>query len=424
MKFTDCRESGVELSSTGFTNEIPTEIIEQVSTIVSSVKERGDDAVKEFTEKFDNFSIDKLGLEIPLSELEKAYNTIEFDLRNALNHAAKRIRAFHEEQKEESWQKEDSNGSLLGQIINPLEKVGLYIPGGKAIYPSSVLMNGIPAKIAGVNEIIMVVPTPNGELNPVVLAAAHIVGVNRVFRVGGAQAVAALAYGTETIPKVDKVVGPGNIYVSTAKQLLFGTIDIDMFAGPSEILIIADKTGNAEYIAADMLSQAEHDELASSIFITDDLDLAKKVQIEIKKQTELSPRKSVIESSLKNYGEIIVVKDISTAITISNNRGPEHLEIMVKNPDDYIKYIKNAGAVFIGDFSPEPIGDYIAGPNHVLPTMGTSRFFSPLGVYDFVKKTSLIHLTRATFDNVKADAIAIADVEGLDAHAYSLRVRN
>jgi len=424
MKFTDCRKGGVELSSEGFKNEIPPEVIERVRDIVSGVQKRGDEAVKEFTERFDNFSTDELGLEIPLSELKEAYNTIDKDLRDALIHAADRIKAFHEEQKEESWQKKDAYGSVLGQLINPIEKAGLYIPGGKAIYPSSVLMNGIPAKIAGVNEIIMVVPTPNGELNPVVLAAAHIVGVDRVFRVGGAQAVAALAYGTETIPKVDKVVGPGNIYVATAKQLLFGTIDIDMFAGPSEILIIADKTAKAEYIAADMLSQAEHDELASSIFVTDDYDLAKEVEIEVKKQTELSPRKAVVEASLNNFGEIIVVADIATAIAVSNERGPEHLEIMVENPEKYLKDIKNAGAVFLGDYSPEPIGDYIAGPNHVLPTMGTSRFFSPLGVYDFVKKTSVIHLSRETFDRVKSDAIIIADVEGLDAHARSMRIRN
>ncbi|MBF0274328.1 MAG: histidinol dehydrogenase [Nitrospinae bacterium] len=424
MKFLNCKEQGYTNSSSNITNEIPPQIIETVQEIISSVKKNGDKAVIEYTEKFDAFSVKDFPLEIPPSDLKKAYDSIDDELKSSLEHAAKRIEAFHMEQKEDSWQRKDEYGSVLGQLINPIERAGLYIPGGKACYPSSVLMNGIPAKIAGVKEIIMVVPSPGGELNNVVLAAAYIAGVNRVFRVGGAQAVAALAFGTETIPKVDKVVGPGNIYVATAKQLLFGYIDIDMFAGPSEILIIADKTANPQYIAADFLSQAEHDERATAILITNDLELAKKAEEEIIRQTRKSRRREIIEKSLDNNGEIIVVNTLDEAFLIANERGPEHLEVMTQNPEQHIPKVKNAGALFLGDYSPEPIGDYIAGPNHVLPTMGTSRFFSPLGVYDFVKKTSLIYLNKSTFNTINKDALILADIEGLDAHAESIRIRD
>ena len=340
----------------------------------------------------------------------------------ALELSAKRIRAFHERQQEKSWSFFEG-GALLGQVIRPLERVGIYIPGGKASYPSTVLMNVIPAQVAGVKETALCVPTPKGEINPVVMAAIKLLGVQEVYRIGGAQAIGAMAYGTETIKKVDKIVGPGNIYVATAKKMVFGVVDIDMIAGPSEILILADESADPVFIAADLLSQAEHDEYASSILITNSKTVAEAVSRELEKQLKELKRREIAKRSLDAYGAIILTKTLAKAADIANAVAPEHLEIMTEHPDTIVPLIKNAGAIFIGKWTPEALGDYAAGPNHTLPTGGTARFSSPLGVYDFIKRSSLIGFTREGFRRLAGTVKTIADAEGLEAHGNTVRVR-
>ncbi len=393
-----------------------------VSDIIYDVRLNGDDAVAEYTRKFDG-QIPQ-NIEISRYEMELALKNSSADFVYALHKAAENIRDFHERQKQQSWLNTLENGSILGQRIRGLERVGIYVPGGTAAYPSSVLMNAIPAKIAGVNEIIMVTPPlKDGNPNRNILAAAAVAGVDRVFLVGGAQAVAALAYGTETIPKVDKIVGPGNIYVATAKRLLYGTVDIDMIAGPSEILIVADETANPKFLAADLMAQAEHDVLASAILLTDSPEIAEATRRELSAQVQALSRKDIIEKSLKDYGAIILCDEISSAIDFANELAPEHIEICVKNPLEYIGSIDNAGSVFLGSYSPESLGDYYAGPNHVLPTGGTARFFSPLSVDSFIKKSSFIYYTRSDLTNAGDNIIELANAEGLTAHANSIKVR-
>jgi len=391
-----------------------------VRKIITDVKRQGDRAVKRYTEKFD--SIKLKGLAVSQKEIDAAAKKTEKKFLISLKHAAGRIRTFHEHQKERSWQF-SGNGITVGQIIRPIDRVGVYVPGGKASYPSTVLMNVIPAQVAGVKEIAMCVPTPGGKINPYVASAITLLNVKEVYRIGGAQAVAALAYGTETIRKVDKIVGPGNIFVAVAKKMVFGDVGIDMVAGPSEILIIADKTADPSFIASDLLSQAEHDEMASSILITDSEGLAKTVQAELAKQLKNLKRKEIAKKSLGKYGAMIITKNISDAVDIANRIAPEHLEIMTKDPSRLLPQIKNAGAIFLGPWTPEPLGDYAAGPNHTLPTGGTARFSSPLGVYDFIKRTSLINATREGFNKLAGTVATIADVEGLEAHGNTVRVR-
>lgn len=395
--------------------------LDTVLGIINRIRKEGDAALFELTKKFDRF--EGSSIEITRKEMEKAYKALDPKLKKALEKARDNIVSFHEKQLEKTWIYEKSEGTFLGQKITPLEKVGVYVPGGKAVYPSSVLMNTLPAKVAGVGEIIMTTPATGGEVNPVVLAAAYIAGVNRGFKVGGAQAVAALAYGTATVPKVDKIVGPGNIYVALAKKLVFGQVDIDMIAGPSEILIIADKSAKAKYIAADMLSQAEHDELASSVAVTDNKKLAEKIEEELRKQLEELPKKEIAKKSIDSYGAVILVKDMDEACDVANEIAPEHLELYVENPMEMMLKIKNAGAIFLGENTPEPVGDYIAGPNHVLPTGGTARFFSPLGVYDFIKRSSILYYSKKQLAEDMEDIITLAEHEELIAHRNSAAVR-
>lgn len=368
---------------------------------------------------FDKTQISPEDIVIPYSELEKAYDELDDDTRWAYEVAVERITEFHSLQMEKSFFKEEE-GMILGQKVIPLERVGLYVPGGKAAYPSSVIMNAVPAKVAGVKEIVMCSPNPNKYT----LAAAFICGIETVYRIGGAQAVAAMAYGTQTVKKVDKIVGPGNIYVALAKKNLFGVVDIDMIAGPSEILVIADETANPKWIAADLLSQAEHDELAASILITTSNKLAEDVKnVLYNELLKDFSRKDIAEKSLENYGHIFIVDDLNTACEVANYIAPEHLEIITKNPFDLLEKIKHAGAIFLGEYSTEPLGDYILGPNHVLPTSGSARFSSPLGVYDFVKRSSVIYVSKTGFDRVAKHAINMAKSEGLDAHRLSVEVR-
>lgn len=398
------------------------DVTEIVSDILADVKANGDKAVEEYTLKFDGSKVENP--EITKEELEKYSEKCDKKVFESLKKASKNIEDFHKRQLQQSWLTTKDNGVILGQRIRGLKRVGIYVPGGTAAYPSSVLMNAIPAKIAGVEELIMVTPPrKDGTPNPDIMAAAFVAGVDRVFLMGGAQAVAALAYGTETVPKVDKIVGPGNIFVATAKKLLFGTVDIDMIAGPSEILIIADKTARADYLAADLMSQAEHDVLASSILLTDDEKLADDVICELKKQSAVLERKEIIEKSLRDYGAIIVCRNIKEAVKFANILAPEHLEVCVENPMEYIGKLDNAGSVFLGNYSPEPLGDYFAGPNHVLPTSGTARFFSPLSVDSFIKKSSFIYYTKNALLDDADDIISIANAEGLTAHANSIIVR-
>ncbi len=394
---------------------------EAVRKILASVRRGGDEALIKFTEKFDGFT--PKALRIPRGEIKRHARAVDKDVLEALKVSARRIRKFHLKQKEASWSYTEG-GVTLGQVIRPVERVGVYVPGGKAAYPSTVLMNVIPAQVAGVKEIALTVPAPGGEFNPAVMAAIDLLGVREVYSIGGAQAIAALAYGTETIRRVDKIVGPGNIYVSLAKRMVFGEADIDMTAGPSEILIIADSSARPEFIAGDLLSQAEHDELASSTLITDSPSLAEGVMAELKRQKGLLKRKAIASASLKNYGAIVIVKDLKKAVEISNLIAPEHLEIMTRRPGSLLPHIKNAGAIFLGPWSPEPMGDYAAGPNHTLPTGGTSRFFSPLGVYDFIKRSSLIEFSRGGFMRLARTVETLALAEGLDAHAKTVGIRH
>jgi len=397
---------------------------ETTKSIVNEIKTRGDQALIEFTKKFDNLEKNSVSeLEISKSSLSEALENIPNKVKDDLKKAAERIHAYHKKQKAESWNYKDSDGSSYGQKITPIDSVGLYVPGGKAAYPSSVLMNAIPAKIAGVENLIMVVPTPSGEQNNLVLAAAMLADVDRVFSIGGAQAIASLAFGTETIPKVDKIVGPGNAYVAEAKRLVFGTVGIDMIAGPSEITIICDGKTNPDWIAMDLFSQAEHDELSQSILITTDEKFLKRVKESIDSLIEEMPRKEIIKTSLENRGLFICVKNLSEAAKISNFIAPEHLELSVEQPEQLLDEIIHAGAIFMGKNTCEAVGDYCAGPNHVLPTSGTARFSSPLGVYDFQKKSSLINLSEKTADSLGNIASNLALGEGLYAHAESAKYR-
>lgn len=393
-----------------------------VNEIIENVRENGDKAVNDYTLKFDG-SLPQY-YEVPQDVINDALEEADEDFVNALLNAMENVADFHNRQREYGFMNSKENGVMLGQRVRGLAKVGLYVPGGTAAYPSSVIMNAIPAKIAGVKEIIMVTPPlKDGTPNKDILVAAAICGVDRVFLTGGAQAIAALAYGTESIPKVDKIVGPGNIYVATAKKLLYGQVDIDMIAGPSEILVIADETADPKFVAADLMSQAEHDKLASSILLTTSEELADKTIAEIERQVQNLSRKEIIEKSLTDYGMIIVCDCPHCAVELANAIAPEHLEVLMKNPTEYIGKLDNAGSVFLGQYASEPLGDYYAGPNHVLPTSGTARFFSPLSVYSFVKRSSYIYYTEEALRDAKDDIVLIAEREGLTAHANAIKVR-
>jgi histidinol dehydrogenase len=400
------------------------EINNSVRRIIEEVKNNGDSSVLSFTSEFDLLNAKSISeLVISKESLQKSYNNLNQKQKDALCIAAERIKSYHQMQKQESWNYTDDDGTLLGQKVSPLDRVGLYVPGGKAAYPSSVLMNSIPAKVAGVNELIMVVPTPKGVVNELVLAAAHIAEVDMVITIGGAQAIAALAYGTETIPKVDKIVGPGNIYVATAKKQVFGQVGIDMIAGPSEILIICDGSTDPDWIAMDLFSQAEHDEEAQSILLCPNRDFIKDVEKSIQKLLPTMEREDIIRTALKNRGALILTKDIDEAIEISNKIAPEHLELSVENPESILDDIKHAGAIFMGKYSSEALGDYCAGPNHVLPTSSTARFSSPLGVYDFQKRSSIIMASKEGAIKLGETAATLAYGEGLQAHAKSALYR-
>ena len=395
-----------------------------VAAILTDVKARGDAAVLDYTNRFDRLNAASIGeLELSREALQQALAGLPPEQRAALEAAAARVRSYHEKQPLQSWQYEDEHGSLLGQKVTPLDRVGLYVPGGKASYPSSVLMNAIPAKVAGVGELIMVVPTPGGERNPLVLAAAALAGVDRVFCVGGAQAVGALAYGTQTIPQVDKIVGPGNAYVAAAKRRVFGVVGIDMVAGPSEILVICDGRTDPDWVAMDLFSQAEHDELAQSILLCPDAAYIDRVVASIDKLLPTMPRQAVIRASLENRGALIAVRDLDEACAIANRIAPEHLELSIADAEAWVAKIRHAGAIFIGPYASESLGDYCAGPNHVLPTSGSARFSSPLGVYDFQKRSSLIRVSKAASLTLGKIASTLAHGEGLPAHAQSAEFR-
>jgi histidinol dehydrogenase len=392
--------------------------------IISDVRQRGDEALLELTCRFDHLDATSVSaLEVTADEISAAFEQVSAEDLSALKVAVERVTSFHEKQKQQSWLSTEEPDIMLGQKVTPLSRVGIYVPGGKASYPSSVIMNAVPAKVAGVGEIIMVSPTPGGESSPHVLVAASLSGVDRIFRMGGAQAVAAMAYGTATIPKVDKITGPGNIYVATAKKLVFGQVGIDMIAGPSEILVINDGSGSPEHIAADLLSQAEHDELASSILITTDRLFGERVAQEVEKQLAQLSRETIARASWDKYGAIIVASSLNQAISFSNSIAPEHLELAVADPFAILSQITNAGAIFMGHWTPEAAGDYLAGPNHTLPTGATARFFSPLSVDDFVKKSSIVYFSEGGLKRLGGDIVRIAGLEGLEAHARSVSVR-
>ncbi len=401
-----------------------TGVADAVAGILQNVKDRGDQAVLEYTERFDRLAVDSMdALEVPAERLQQALQGLPAEQRSALEFAASRVRQYHAHQKQDSWQYTEPDGTVLGQKISPIEKVGIYVPGGKASYPSSVLMNAIPAKVAGVEELIMVVPTPGGEINEMVFAAAAIAGVDRVFTIGGAQAVAALAYGTQTVPKVDKIVGPGNIYVATAKRSVFGEVAIDMIAGPSEILIICDGETDPDWIAMDLFSQAEHDEQAQSILVSTDADFIARVKVSIDKLLPGLERSDIARQSLRDRGAMILVENLEQAIAVSNRIAPEHLELSIADPESILPSIKHAGAIFMGRHTAEALGDYCAGPNHVLPTSGTARFSSPLGVYDFQKRSSLIMCSEGGASELGKTASVLARGESLEAHARSAEYR-
>lgn len=397
-------------------------IISIVSEILENVRKTGDAALREYSKKFDNAAIE--AIRVPEEEIAAAYGKVDEKLVDTIIKSKLNIWSFHEKQLQNSWITPKEDGTLLGQLVRPLEKVGLYVPGGTAPLISSVLMTAVPAKVAGVSKVIMCTPpSKDGSVNPAILVAAREAGVDEVYRVGGAQAIAAMAYGTESIPCVDKICGPGNVFVATAKRLIFGDCDIDMFAGPSEILVVADSTAKPEYVAADLLSQAEHDKLASSVLITDDETLVQQVGAEMEKQLAKLSRGTIIEKSLSDYGFAILVSSIEEAIDISNNIAPEHLEICINEPMSKLGLIKNAGAIFVGNYSPEPLGDYMAGPSHVLPTSGTARFSSPVNVDQFIKKSSLIYFNRQALESTSSDIVRFAEAELLDAHANAIKVR-
>ena len=427
MKYLDTSSSDFKksLSSQIKSNSEPNDEISMVvSEIVKDIRDRGDEALLEYTNQYDRLSAQLKNLEITKSEIDTALSRISDSMRESLENAIKRIRSFHEKQKQETWTYTDEDGNTLGQRITSIERVGVYVPGGKAAYPSSVLMNVIPAQVAGVQEIIMVVPTPDGERNDLVLASAAILGVNKIFSIGGAQAIAALAFGTKLIPKVDKIVGPGNMFVAAAKRQGFGFVGIDMIAGPSEVVIIADENANADWVAMDLLAQAEHDEEASAILISPNANVIKSVEKSIEKFLPQMERAEIIQASLNNNGLIIKTKDFAQAVEIVNIIAPEHLELAVIDPEILLEDIKHAGAIFMGNYSAESIGDYCAGPNHVLPTSHTARFSSPLGVYDFQKKTSLIKCDGNSVSEIAKVASILAHGEGLTAHARSAEFRH
>ena len=397
------------------------EVERRVSEIVSAVQKRGDRALLRYTQMFDGVRLRPASLEVKATEIERALGKVPRKDLTTLRFAARRIAAFHRRQLQKSWQYRDPLGMLLGQRITPLECVGVYVPGGKASYPSTVLMNAIPARVAGVKEIVMT--SPIGENGAIILAAAHIAGVDRIFRVGGAQAVAALAFGTRTIPKVDKIVGPGNVYVATAKRMVFGEVDIDSIAGPSEILLLADDSADPVHVAADMLSQAEHDELAAALCVTTSMRVAAKIQVAVESQLRSTKRQAITLKSLAKYGAIIVARGAKEMVDLANAIAPEHIELIVRQPAKLAKQIRNAGAMFLGPYSAPPLGDYLAGPNHVLPTGGSARFFSPLGTYDFLKRTTMIHAEKRALRRLAPQLTQLARLEGLDDHARSVEVR-
>jgi len=397
-----------------------------VTEVVAAVRKEGDAALLRYTEKFDKVKLTPDRLRVAPAEIEAAYAQVDPEFLKALRQAAANIRAFHEKQKRSSWMDVTPDGTMLGMVIRPLRRVGLYVPGGKAAYPSSVLMNAIPAKVAGVPEIAMVTPPATGGqegINPYILVAAAEAGVTEIYRVGGAQAIAALAYGTESIAAVDKICGPGNIYVALAKRAVFGAVDIDSIAGPSEICVLADDSADPRFVAADMLSQAEHDEMASAVLVTPSEKLARAVETELKRQVALLPRREIAEKSLEQYGAILLVRDLAEGVEIVNRLAPEHLEVMTEDPLALVGGIDNAGAIFLGPYSSEPVGDYYAGPNHILPTNGTARFSSPLNVDDFLKKSSLIRYSRQALERDAAGIAVLARHEGLEAHARAVEIR-
>ena len=402
--------------------ETDAKVTEVVAKILKDVQENGDTALRKYTEQFDHVALEKLMIE--KDEIEQAAKQADEGFLGALQRAAENIAAFHEKQKSRSFLDAKENGVILGQRVRGLHRVAVYVPGGTAAYPSSVLMNVIPAKIAGVKEVVMLTPpAKDGGANPDILAAAWVAGVDRVFLAGGAQGVAAAAYGTQTVPKVEKIVGPGNIFVATAKKLLYGTVDIDMIAGPSEILVLADDSASPKYLAADLMSQAEHDRLASAILLTTSRRIAEETAAELERQMAGLSRREMIAESLENYGGILICHNTEEMVGLANELAPEHVEVMLENPMEYIGRLDNAGSVFLGQYAPEPLGDYYAGPNHVLPTSGTARFFSPLGVDSFVKRSSFIYYTREELEKAKGDILCIANREGLTAHANSVAVR-
>ncbi len=419
LRYTD-EQFAAECSALRARASLPTQESEQaVRTIIDEVRSGGDAALRRLTRRFDGHE----NLTVDPAEIRAARKRVDAEVCKSLQLAYERIERFHRRQKINSWITAESGGEILGQLVRPLERVGIYVPGGKALYPSSVLMNAIPAKVAGVSEIVMVSPAGSDGLHPLVLAAADLCGISRIFQIGGAQAVAALAYGTESVPRVDKITGPGNIYVALAKKLVYGDVDIDMIAGPSEILIIADGSGDPAWAAADLLSQAEHDEMASSVLITPDEQFAARVFDELQARLAMLPRQTIARTSIDRHGAIIIVPDLARAVSLANDMAPEHLELFVERPWDLVTQIRHAGAVFLGHHTPEPLGDYLAGPNHVLPTAGSARFYSALSVDDFIKKISLLSFTPAALDALGGDAVRLAACESLDAHAGSVAVR-
>ena len=427
MQFLDIKDNDFDAQFAAILTrgeEAGREVEQVVLDIIADLRKRGDEALLEYTKRFDHLEAESVAcLEVTEDEFNLAFDRVADADIAALKLAVKRVTRFHEKQKQETWLSTEEPDILLGQMVTPLSRVGIYVPGGKASYPSSVIMNAVPARVAGVGEVIMVAPTPGGEINPHVLVAARLSGVDRLFRIGGAQAIAALAYGTATVPRVDKITGPGNIYVATAKKLVFGQVGIDMIAGPSEILVINDGSGDPSHIAADLLSQAEHDELASSILITTDRRFGELVVAEVERQLMGLSRQSIARKSWETYGAVIVAGSLDEAIAFSNRIAPEHLELAVRNPFDCLPRIKNAGAIFLGHFTPEAAGDYLAGPNHTLPTGGTARFSSPLSVDDFVKKSSIVYFSEGGLRRLGGDIVRIAELEGLQAHGRSVSIR-
>ena len=426
MKILDSQKSDIvaELKRIIDRGETATEeVAATVKEVVERVRKEGDPAVLEYTEKFDRVKMTLKDIRVTPDEVKDAYSRVDPKKVDALKLAAQNIRSFHEKQKISSWVSQEADGVILGQLARPIRSAGVYVPGGKACYPSSVLMNVIPAKVAGVEQLVMCSPVPGGSLNPYILVAADIAGISEIYKIGGAQAIAALAYGTATVPKVDKIVGPGNIYVATAKRYVFGQVDIDMIAGPSEVLVIADESADPSFVAADLLSQAEHDELASAILITTSRALADTVNAEVDRQMATLVRREIASKAIDRFGAIVIVETLKEAADVSNAIAPEHLELSVEKPFELLALIRNAGAIFLGHFTPESVGDYVAGPNHVLPTGGTARFFSPLSTDSFMKKSSLIFYTKEGLDKVGEAVMQIADVEGLEAHGNTIRVR-